>query len=61
MTDAESPAAVFNSWSQQLALPRTSRNNAIFDHIYRADHQTVSGKFNPLERTPFEIISETGE
>lgn len=61
MTDAESPAAVFNSWSQQLALPRTSRNNAIFDHIYRADHRTVSGKFNPLERTPFEIISETGE
>lgn len=61
MTDAESPAAVFNSWSQQLALPRTSRNNAIFDHIYRADHKTVTGKFNALERTPFEIISETGE
>ena len=61
MTDAESPAAVFNSWSQQLALPRTSRNNAIFDHIYRADHKTMTGKFNALERTPFEIISETGE
>ena len=61
LTDAESPAAVFNSWSQQLALPKTSQNNVIFDHIYRADHTTQSGKFNALERTPFEIISVTGE
>ena len=61
LTDSESPAAVYNSRSQQLALPKTSRNNVIFDHIYRADHTTQIGKFNALQRTPFEIISEQGE
>ena len=60
-TDAESPAAVFNSWSQSVALPRTSKNNVIFDHIFRDDHITTSGKFNPLVRTPFVIYSQTGE
>ena len=61
LTDVESPSAVYNSRSQQLALPRTSKNNVIFDHIYRADHTTQSGKFNALQRTPFEIIGVTGE
>ena len=61
LTDSESPAAVYNSWSQSVVLPRTSRNNAIFDHIYRADHVTRSGKFNALARTPFAIYNEQGE
>ena len=60
-TDATAPAAVFNSWSQSVVLPRTSRNNVIFDHIYRADHVTQSGKFNALARTPFAIYNEQGE
>lgn len=61
LTDSESPSAVYNSWSQSVVLPRTSRNNAIFDHIYRADHVTRSGKFNALARTPFAIYNEQGE
>ena len=61
LTDAESPTAVYNSWSQTVVLPRTSKNNAIFDHIYRADHETTSGKFNALVRTPFVIYNEQGE
>ena len=61
LTDSESPAAVYNSWSQSVVLPRTSKNNAIFDHIYRADHVTRSGKFNALARTPFVIYNEQGE
>lgn len=60
-TDASAPAAVYNSWSQSVALPRTSKNNAIFDHIFRADHVTTSGKFNALVRTPFTIYNEQGE
>ena len=60
-TDATAPAAIFNSWSQSVALPRTSKNNTIFDHIFRDDHITTSGKFNPLVRTPFVIYSQTGE
>ena len=60
-TDATAPAAVFNSWSQSVVLPRTSKNNAIFDHIFRADHVTVAGKFNALARIPFTIYNEQGE
>ena len=60
-TDATAPAAVYNSWSQSVVLPRTSKNNAIFDHIFRADHKTTSGKFNALARTPFTIYNEQGE
>ena len=60
-TDATAPAAVFNSWSQSVVLPRTSKNNTIFDHIFRADHVTASGKFNALARTPFTIYDEQGE
>ena len=60
-TDASAPATVFNAWSQSVALPRTSKNNVIFDHIFRADHAVGVGKFNPLVRTPFVIYSEQGE
>lgn len=60
-TDATAPAAVFNSWSQSVVLPRTSKNDTIFDHIFRADHVTASGKFNALARTPFTIYDEQGE
>lgn len=60
-TDTNAPAAVFNSWSQSVVLPRTSRNNAILDHIFRADHVTVAGKFNALARTPFTIYDEQGD
>ena len=60
-TDATAPAAVYNSWSQSVVLPRTSRNNAIFDHIFRADHVTAAGKFSALARTPFTIYDEQGE
>lgn len=59
-TDATAPAAVFNSWSQSVALPRTSKNNVIFDHIFRADHVTAAGKFNALARTPFAIYADDG-
>lgn len=59
-TDATAPAAVYNNWSQQVVLPRTSHNNAIFGHICEVDHRTVSGQFNALVRTPFVIYSEEG-
>lgn len=60
-TDATAPAAIYNSWSQSVVLPRTSRNNVIFDHVFRCDHSTEAGKFNALVRTPFVIYAQTGE
>lgn len=59
-TDLENPTAVKNSYSQQVTLPGTPANAAIFGHIARPDRQTGSG-FNALSRTPFTIFSDTGE
>lgn len=58
--DAENPAAVKNSYSQNITLPSTPANDAIFSHILRSDFKTGGG-FNPLARTPFEIRSEAQE
>lgn len=59
-SDASAPAAVYNSWSQNVALPRTSHNARIFGHIERTDRTTADG-FNALIRTPFVIYNEKGE
>lgn len=59
-TDAEKPAAVKNSYSQNVTLPATPTNDAIFSHILRSDFRTRVG-FNPLARTPFEIRNEAQE
>lgn len=58
MEDLTDPAIVKNSYSQQVTLPSTPRNNKIFGHIANADRATSTG-FNALVRTPF-IITEDG-
>lgn len=65
--DLSNPTVVKNSWSQSVTLPGTDRNNAIFGQYFRPDHRVGSGggdtgaDFNPLQRTPFKIFSETNE
>lgn len=65
--DLNSPAVVKNSYSQQVTLPSTRNNDAIFGMMFRADRRTTSGSggtgtdFSPLVRTPFSIYSEAGE
>lgn len=64
--DLSSPAAVKNSYSQQVKLPGTARNDALFGAIYRADWwpgdaESYTGTgFDPLIRTPFALYDETG-
>lgn len=63
--DLESPAAVLNSWSQEVSLPRTGRNSAILGNYYRLDHTTTGAggtgiNFNALKRTPFVIYDTVG-
>ena len=63
--DLESPAAVLNSWSQQVSLPRTGRNASVLGHYYRLDHTTTGAggtgiNFNALKRTPFSIYDVRG-
>lgn len=65
--DLSDPAIVKNSYSQQVTLPATRNNDAIFGGIFRADRRTIGGdgstgaNFSPLVRTPFVIYDEAGE
>lgn len=60
-----SPAAVKNSYSQQVTLPGTAANSAIFGRYWRADRVTTPAAgqytgvhFNALKRTPFRIMAD---
>jgi len=60
------PAVVKNSYSQQVTLPSTPANDAIFGHFYKADRQQVSNGvvgsgFNPLNKTQFSLYNDRGE
>lgn len=65
--DLSNPAIVKNSYSQQVTLPSTRNNDAIFGMMFRADRRTTAGSggtgtdFSPLVRTPFSIYDEAGE
>lgn len=65
--DLNNPAVVKNSYSQQVTLPSTRNNDAIFGMMFRADRRTTYGSggtgpaFSPLVRTPFSIYNEAGE
>lgn len=65
--EMEEPTAVKNSWSQQVTLPGTAANGAIFGHFFRLDRSTQFGtgftgaEFDPSRKTPFTIYSEAGE
>ena len=65
--DLANPAIVKNSYSQQITLPGTPTNNALFGDIYRLDRsQLITGSeggvaFNPSKRTSFEIRNDKDE
>lgn len=59
--EASSPATVRNSYSQPVTLPATPANNAIFGYFWRPDRVTPDGGFDPLERTPFDLVADTGD
>ena len=65
--DLSNPTVVKNSWSQQLTLPGTDRNNAVFGQYFRTDRRVGSGSgvigadFNPLRKTPFTIYNDMNE
>lgn len=59
--EASSPATVRNSYSQSVTLPATPANNAIFGYFWRPDRVTPDGGFDPLERTPFDLVADTGD
>lgn len=69
MEDLSNPTIVKNSFSQQITLKGTDRNNEIFGAIYRMDRVSMytnrgnqSGAFyNAAKKTPFVIYNEMSE
>ena len=67
MDDLSNPTIVKNSFSQQITLKGTPRNNRIFGGAFRTDRR-VAGTggdtgidFNPSQKTPFTIYNEMNE
>lgn len=58
-SDAEKPAAVLNSYSREITLPPTDRNNQIFGEFFRPDKVTGTG-FDALSRVPFLLRGDDG-
>ena len=61
MEQLNNPTAVKNTYSHEVELPATKRNNAIFSHYYRNDYRVSVGNFSALDQLPFEILNELGE
>ena len=61
------PTIVKNSFSRQITLKGTPRNDAIFGNMYRNDRSTVYGSpytgpnFDPTRKTEFVIYNDLGE
>ena len=57
LEDLRNPAVVKNSFSRQLTLKATRRNNSIFQTCFRMDRIIGSG-FDPRKRVPFQILAD---
>lgn len=56
----DNPSVVRNSFSRQVTLKGTSRNNRIFEGMYRADRTSPSGALSVMEQIPFRIVADKG-
>ena len=61
MEQLTNPTAVKNTYSHEVELPSTERNDIVFSHFYRNDYLVGGGNFSPLEQVPFTIYNELGE
>lgn len=68
MEEMQNPTIVRNSYSQQITLKGTPRNNKVFGAMFRSDREilrsttsNVGASFNPAKKTPFAIYNEMNE
>lgn len=57
LEDLQKPTVVKNSFSRQITLKATRRNNRIFQSCFRMDRVIGSG-FDPRKRVPFQILAD---
>lgn len=63
--DFSNPTSVLNTYTQQVTLPGTQRNDALFGELFRTDRVTafsgsMGSSFDPLRKTEFTIFDEDG-
>lgn len=67
MEDLQNPTIVRNSYTKQITLKGTRRNNKIFGAMFRLDRNIeasatgIGSQFNPSKKTPFAIYNELNE
>lgn len=61
MEQLNNPTVVKNTYSHEVELPSTERNDIIFSHFYRNDYKVGVDTFTPIMRVPFAIYNELGE
>lgn len=61
MEQLTNPTAVKNTYSHEIELPSTERNDMIFSYFYRNDYVVGKVNFSPLQQVPFAIYNELGE
>lgn len=61
MEKLTNPTAIINTYSHEVELPSTERNDIIFSHFYRNDYRVGNGNFSPISRVPFAIYNELSE
>ena len=65
--DLSNPTVIKNSFSKQITLKGTPRNDEIFGHLYRNDRNTLYGSpyngpyFDPCRKTSFVLYNEANE
>lgn len=59
-TDLTNPTIVKNSFSQEITIYGTPRNNRVFGEVFRVDRRITNG-FDPSRKTPFAIYNEMNE
>lgn len=60
LENLDNPAVARNTFSQQITLPGTATNNAIFGGYYRLDHRIGEG-YDPSTKVPFNIYDDAGD
>lgn len=61
MEQLNNPTAVKNTYSHEIELPSTERNDMLFSYFYRNDYVVGRANFSPLQQIPFAIYNELGE
>lgn len=54
--DLDDPTKIYATWSKTVELPMTTRNNQIFDNLFRPDQVITNTGIDPRKKLPFVLL-----